>query len=389
MPLDPLPSFDDWRALPELSRNGRELAGPCPLCGGEDRFHVRPRADGSAVVGCRGCLDGLPAAARAHRFGGILRAAFPDRTPSAPRQAGSRPAGRRSARPPATEAARIASSDADRAAIAAAQRVWAASVDPAGTPASAYLVARLAWPPDGLGPALPASIRWLPRGKAPPQDENAGWFRPPTSAAGAAVFRFVRPGADARTAAVVLEALDEAGRRLEPRWRKTCGRLRDALFLAGGEGPDHVLVEGPVTALASRWLHPTARCVAFGGVPKLLALPLPIPTGACVVIEAESGAAGQRAAGQWQDILHRHGIAARIAWNPDNLDAADIWFAEIGERAAIIEESGVPRAETEAEAWRDVLRSDPGIRRAELARVPPASCDLPPPSKGEEDREGG
>ena len=47
-------SIDDFQArFPDLQRRGRGLAGPCPLCGGEDRFHVNQ--DG--VFGCRGCID--------------------------------------------------------------------------------------------------------------------------------------------------------------------------------------------------------------------------------------------------------------------------------------------------------------------------------------------
>ena len=51
---EPSYSIDDFQArFPDLQRRGRELAGPCPLCGGEDRFHVNQ--DG--VFGCRGCID--------------------------------------------------------------------------------------------------------------------------------------------------------------------------------------------------------------------------------------------------------------------------------------------------------------------------------------------
>ena len=47
-------SIDDFRArFPGLQRRGKELAGPCPLCGGDDRFHVNQ--DG--IFGCRGCID--------------------------------------------------------------------------------------------------------------------------------------------------------------------------------------------------------------------------------------------------------------------------------------------------------------------------------------------
>ena len=51
------PSFADWLdhapAL-GLKRQGRELVGPCPACGGTDRFSIKP-IDGGAVIHCRGC----------------------------------------------------------------------------------------------------------------------------------------------------------------------------------------------------------------------------------------------------------------------------------------------------------------------------------------------
>ena len=56
---DPLPSVEEWADTLDLTRRGREWIGPCPLCGGDDRFHVRD-SGGRAAVGCRGCIDGHP-----------------------------------------------------------------------------------------------------------------------------------------------------------------------------------------------------------------------------------------------------------------------------------------------------------------------------------------
>ena len=50
------PSAEWWAenaARLNLKRVGSQLQGPCPLCGGEDRFHVN--ADADALVGCRKC----------------------------------------------------------------------------------------------------------------------------------------------------------------------------------------------------------------------------------------------------------------------------------------------------------------------------------------------
>ena len=75
---DPLPGVKEWADTLDLTRRGREWIGPCPLCGGDDRFHVRD-SGGRATVGCRGCIDGQSDGERAKRFGEVLRAVFPAR----------------------------------------------------------------------------------------------------------------------------------------------------------------------------------------------------------------------------------------------------------------------------------------------------------------------
>ena len=52
------PSFADWQgkaAALELRRQGRELVGSCPSCGGTDRFAVKPAQGGAALIHCRQC----------------------------------------------------------------------------------------------------------------------------------------------------------------------------------------------------------------------------------------------------------------------------------------------------------------------------------------------
>jgi phage/plasmid primase-like uncharacterized protein len=39
----------------KLRRSGAELIGPCPICGGDDRFSVNPKKQ---VFNCRGCDEG-------------------------------------------------------------------------------------------------------------------------------------------------------------------------------------------------------------------------------------------------------------------------------------------------------------------------------------------
>ena len=138
----PEPTAADLAAAFGLSRTGPgNYNGPCPLCSGDDRFHVH-EVDGRAVVGCRGCIDGLAKPERSARYGEVMRLYRGDglrTTRHAPAQAvgPGRPHGA-----------------ADR--IALARKKWAfRRADPHGPGASgAALVGRA--PPVAARPAAPS-----------------------------------------------------------------------------------------------------------------------------------------------------------------------------------------------------------------------------------------
>ena len=76
------PSVAEVRdAWPDLVPKGGGLAGPCPVCGGNDRFHVKDRGDGTALIGCRGCIDNEPPDVRHKAYGKVMRILFPDSAP--------------------------------------------------------------------------------------------------------------------------------------------------------------------------------------------------------------------------------------------------------------------------------------------------------------------
>ena len=54
----PEPTAADLAAAFGLIKKGGEYKGPCPLCLGDDRFHVSV-VDGRVLFGCRGCIDYL------------------------------------------------------------------------------------------------------------------------------------------------------------------------------------------------------------------------------------------------------------------------------------------------------------------------------------------
>ena len=138
----PLPTWADWQDRAErlgLRNRSGELSGPCPSCGGTDRFHIKRRG-GDALVGCRGCIDG-----GGRGFGAVLREAFPERGPGRP--ALTRPESRcepravETGKPPG--AAVHAAEDARREdSRRKARRVWKATRPLTGTVAAKYLTSR-------------------------------------------------------------------------------------------------------------------------------------------------------------------------------------------------------------------------------------------------------
>ena len=131
---------------------------------------------------------------------------------------------------------------------------------------------------------------------------------------------------------------------------------------APGGGPLIVLAEGPVTALACGWQHPGARCLATGGTEGLRSIDpaaLDLPGAARIVIEADGGRAGDKAAEAAEDRLP----SARVVWRREG-DTADDLADDLAERAAIIEFDGsTDRKTAEAAAWQPIIDWIPADER--------------------------
>ena len=340
----------EWaQRCPDLRTAGRgKWAGPCPLCGGVDRFHVETCADGRAIVGCRGCIDGLPQVFRHKRFGELVRAVWfgscdsrvPDRLQ--PRPSSTRMA-RRVARLPAHPEQEPAA------------RLWAAATPEPG-PVRRYLAERGAWPPWG---SLPDTVRWLPVDELIAMQAFQG-LPGRKAMAGAMICAFRLPGAHpvSAPAAVNVETLMGNGRRTQPRFRKDRGSKAHMAFMvwpggANGTGPIHV-AEGEVDALAiSCWrgVEAWAAGGSRGLMPKLSKSL--ILAGRGVVIEADYGTAGEHAAVMLLEALGNAGVEARIEWAEPGADPADMlsadWRAIRDERVTTLEHR-MSRAEAERTA---------------------------------------
>ena len=243
--------------------------------------------------------------------------------------------------------------------IARSRAIIRASVAGDGTLARRYLAERFAWPPDGTGPDLPASVRWISRDRWPA-------LRPlgklPVEAAGAIIYRY--DDVDGNAVAVDVEPLDKDARILivnGERRRRTFGsRDSGPLFHAGGD-PDGgwSLCEGAVDALACRWRWPVAAAVAVGGSAKLKSVtPAPF-AGSSVRIVADGDPAGRPAAYLAGKSLQAAGCEVQEEWCAVGEDPASELADRLRERAAVMEfEGGVDRTDAERAAWAELLYGD-------------------------------
>ena len=73
-----IPPAEEWAKALNLKKIGSQYSGPCPLCGGSDRFHVQDSGN-KTLVGCRGCIDGESPETRRSRFLKIVKGTFGER----------------------------------------------------------------------------------------------------------------------------------------------------------------------------------------------------------------------------------------------------------------------------------------------------------------------
>ena len=259
---------EEWAEAAGLKREGRGYVGPCPLCGGTDRFHVKAGRVRAAVVGCRGC-DGP--------ISEWEKAVFGD-SENGPR-AGGNGAGRPRTPPrpvkvaPGRPGAAVGPSDADRRAYAV--RVWQDSkaaaeafpLPPSNGPARQWLRARNLWW-ESLGP--PPMVRWLPRAKLPRKARDVD------AIAGALVVLLAPPAAWVSAwpdlpdvHAIQLVHVDANGNKAydsEGRDKRTYGVSAGAIGLIGPPAPsiDGLIVcEGLADGLAlaaRRWETVAVTC---------------------------------------------------------------------------------------------------------------------------------
>jgi len=153
-----VPGLVDRLALTNMRRRSGELVGPCPNCGGDDRFNIKVS---TGQFTCHQCdLSGGDQIALVRS---VEKLDFLDALTWICGDAPADPAEIERRRRRAEEKARRQDAIAERkrlGAIASAKDIWRSGVDPEGTAVRAYLTRRGITP--DLLPVMPACLRFHP-----------------------------------------------------------------------------------------------------------------------------------------------------------------------------------------------------------------------------------
>ncbi len=154
----PMPDVVERLGLSGLTRAGHELVGPCPRCGGTDRFGINLR---KGVFGCRRC-GGKGGGIDLVMF--VMECSFPAALEflcGAAHEVSPEERARRAAIAEENRLSNEARAAKERAeARALAARLWRDALSPEGTPVRAYLERRGIT--QALLPRLPACLRYCP-----------------------------------------------------------------------------------------------------------------------------------------------------------------------------------------------------------------------------------
>ena len=259
----------------KLTRRGSEWIGPCPLCGGRDRFSINVR---KRVFHCRGCqIGGDVIRLVQHLEGCDFATAVAQLAESASTSIGSR-----FERPPVYQASPVEqSSEADIRAAALA--IWEEARNPIATPGELYLNRRgLQVSPELAGDVLRFHSALLFDGHRVPG--LVALFRDVVTDEPTAIQRvFLQPNGE------------RIGRRM-------LGRVRGAAIKLDGDAEVAAglhIGEGLETCMAARTLDfkPVWAVGSAGGIQKFPVCPASRPSPSCVkpMTEARTSAPPKRA----------------------------------------------------------------------------------------------
>ncbi len=332
---------------PYLSRVGQEWQGPCPNCGGRDRFHLRTRGDGSALFGCRGCIDDQPTDQKREAFRLIMTRLDLDKGTQGPlKKVPSKWPVKDNPDRNAKKNERI---------LAWVASVWSKGLAIGNTPAHHYLVSRHCLPPPGCKfKRFPMDIRWLPEQVFGDLNRSRPavvvWSWPPTGC-----LMYALRCRDGHVQALSFEALTRQGQRPHTRWRKTLGKRKGAWFQPWTGQAGTVIAEGECDALSLGWQYPAHTIIGGGGTSLMknpeLATCLArgkFPPPHSIITDGDDAA---RKAGRtlWQS-LYEKGLFARLEFCHEGEDPASRWENIIA--------SARKKSQSLVDAWHNISPGD-------------------------------
>ena len=306
-----------------------EKKGPCPVCGGEDRFHYN-NSNGVVRWHCRHCGPGNTILNR--RVFEIVRGitnGFHETQSVQPSKKKVTPS-KQPLYPSRTEHL--------------VGLLWKLSTPinictraEITTPGLAYLRNRCVFPPVGVPYQYPKNVRWIP---ARAFNATVGQLvtKPTKQAAGCILYFMHNPRHE--KLAVMVETLSDSGERLTERYRKTLGTASICVFKAycgldGVRKPSTVhICEGPIDALALANMLPNEAILAVGSNAYSHTQPfldnLPDPKPLAVTIHADAGTAGSNAAYKFaQDLAQNLSAYQPVVNYYENDDPGATWQKRI------------------------------------------------------------
>ena len=251
------PHASDWAERLNLKKIGpNAYSGPCPLCGGDDRFHVTER--NKPLVGCRGCIDNEKPPIRAKRYGDLIETVFPElsrRNKNRP-LAIKRPVKKKYRTPPH---APNKEKDSPKSKSVLPLLLWDLSTHLFPGPGTVYLSERKLHPRHEPVTSF-RDIRWIQKSNCP--RNHPGWPGLPDGSAGAIIVAYRQYE---HLKAVLLEALTDEGKTTKKRWRRVFGKPNGSCLQAiKAKNNPIVITEGYTSALAAHWLYPDHNAISIG-----------------------------------------------------------------------------------------------------------------------------
>ncbi len=336
---------------PNLKRVGQEWQGPCPNCGGRDRFHLRTRGDGFALFGCRGCIDEKSRDQRRDSFRRIMTRLEFDKMKYGFQNIDTGSSFRKKSVYPDHQ-------EQEAITLSWLATIWLKGIGVESSPAGRYLSNRNCLPPAACKyNRTPMDIRWLSERdfaeleRTRPATVIWTWPR-----AAGCLMCALRTG-HGHLKAISFEGLTGHGQLLRKRWRKTLGKRKGSWFQPWKGKRGTIIAEGECDALSLGWQYPGHTVIGGGGTGLLKNRDLAVWLGHGKmpkphIIITDGDDAARKAGRQLWQTLYEMGLFSRLEFCPEGEDPASSWEHII--------DKARNRTESMVDAWHSVYLEEQG-----------------------------